>query len=85
MAPNGPQRLEVLPHLAIEVLPGRQLRKGGAEVAPRRAVKAALTATALPWSEDGQGDDLTPTEGSLRPRVVLRGQGERAKVIDHTV
>src|SRR5262245_59538931 len=85
MQPKGYQRIEVLPHVAIELLPGRQLRKSRAQVALRIAVKAARTAKALPWAEDRQGHHLTPTEGGLRPRVLLRGKGDLAKVIDHNV
>jgi hypothetical protein len=43
----------LLPHLAIELLAGGQLRKGGPQMALRLAVKAPLTAKALPLPEQG--------------------------------
>jgi len=82
---KGHQRLVMLPHLAMVLLPEGQLRKGRAQVALRLAVKATLTAKPLPWSKDGQGDRLTPTEGRLGSRVLLRRQGGLAKVINHDV
>ena len=67
------------------VAPGGPLRKGHAQVAPRIAVKTALTAKALPWSEDCQGHHLAPPEGDRRPRVSLKRQGGLAKIIDHDI
>jgi hypothetical protein len=71
--------------LPIVLLPRRQRRKGRPEMARCIAVKAALTAKALPRPAQGQGDHLTPAEGRLGTRVGLGGQGEPAKVIDHNV
>jgi hypothetical protein len=55
----------LLADLPIVLLPRGQLRKGRPEMALRIAVKAALTAKALPLPEQGQGDHLTPAEGRL--------------------
>jgi hypothetical protein len=85
MPHNGRQRRVMLTHLAIVLFPGRQLRKGRPQMVLRRAVKAALTANALPLSAYGQGHHLTSAEGGLRSRVSLKGQGGRAKVIHHNV
>src|SRR4029453_8841535 len=49
------------------------------------AVKAPLTAKALPLPEQGQGHHLTPAQGRLRAWVRLGRQREHAKVIDHHV
>src|SRR5215471_2979897 len=70
----------LLTDLPMVLLPRRQLRKGRPEVALRIAVKAALTPKALPLPEQGQGDDLTPAQGSLGAGVWLGGQSSRAKV-----
>src|SRR5262245_6246610 len=75
----------MLPHLLIALLPGGQLREGGPQVALSIAIKAVLTAKALPLPEHGQGHDFTSAEGGLRSRMALRGQGGLAKVIDHDV
>jgi hypothetical protein len=82
---KGHQRIVMLSHLALVLLPEGQRRQGGAQVALRLAVKAALTAKPLPLAKDGQGYCLTPTEGGLGPRVLLRGQRGLAKVINHDV
>src|SRR5215471_4815777 len=50
-----------------------------------RAIKAALTAQALPLPAQGQSHHLTPAEGRLGARVGRGGQRERAKVIDQHV
>jgi hypothetical protein len=55
----------LLPHLAIELLAGGQLRKGGPEMALCIAVKAPLIAKALPLPEQGQGHHLAPAQGGL--------------------
>src|SRR5262245_18656603 len=75
----------LLTHLPIVLLPRRQLRKGCSEMALRIAVKAALTAKALPLPEQGQGDHLTPAQGRLGTWVWRGGQREHAKVIDQNV
>ena len=55
----------MLPHLAIALLPARQGRKGRPEMALRRAVKASLTAKALPLAEYGHGHHLAAAQGGL--------------------
>src|SRR5262249_31406152 len=76
----------VLPaDLPIVLLPCGQRRKGGPQMALCIAVKAALTAKALPLPEQRQGHHLTPAEGCLGARVEVGGQRALAKVIDHHV
>src|SRR5262245_13077854 len=75
----------MLPHLAVELLPCRQLGEGGLEMALGIAVKAPLTAKALPLPEQGQGEHLAPAQGRLGARVWLGGQRELAKVINYNV
>jgi hypothetical protein len=82
---NGHQRLVMLPHLAVELLPCRQLWEGGLEMALGIAVKAPLTVKALPLPEQGQGDHLAPAQGRLGARGWLGWQRELAKVINHNV
>ena len=72
----------LLADLPILLLSGGQRRKGGPEMALGIAVKAALTAKALPLPAQSQGDHLTPAEGRLGARVGRGGQSEHAKVID---
>ena len=75
----------LLADLPIVLFPGGQRWKGGPEMALGIAIKAALTAKALPLPAQGQGHHLTPAEGRLGARVELGGQSELAKVIDHHV
>jgi hypothetical protein len=75
----------LLADLAIALLPGGQRRKGAPEMTLCIAVKAALTAEALPLSAYGQGHHLAPAQGSLWSRVWLRGQRGLAKVVYHNV
>ena len=75
----------LLAALPIELLPGGQSREGGPEMTLGLAVKAALTAKALPLPEHRQGHHLTPAQGGLRSRVWLGGQRGLAKVVCHNV
>ena len=75
----------LLAELPIVLLPGGQRRKGGPEMALRIAIKAPLTAKALPLPEQGQGHHLTPAQGCLGARVWLGGQRGLAKVVCHHV
>jgi hypothetical protein len=54
-------------------------------VALGMAVKAALTAKALPLSTHGQGHDLAPAERALRPRMSRREPGGRATIVSHDI
>jgi hypothetical protein len=68
---QGPDKMQkkgdqggVLPtDLPIVLLPRGQRRKGGPEMTLGIAIKASLTTKTLPLPEQGQGDDLTPTQG----------------------
>jgi hypothetical protein len=82
---NGHQGLMLLPHLAVELLSRGQLRKGGPQMTLRIAIKAALTAKALPLPEHSQSHDFAPAERGLRARTGLRRQGGLAKIVDHDV
>src|SRR5262245_4352510 len=82
---KGHQCLVLLPHLAVELLPRGQLWKSGPQVTLCIAIKAPLTAKALPLPKHGQGHDFAPAERSLRSRALLRGQGSLAKIVYHDV
>ncbi len=69
----------LLAHLPIVLLPRRQLRKGCSEMALRIAVKAALTAKALPLPEQGQGDHLTRLRAAWGPGCGAGGKESMQK------
>jgi hypothetical protein len=64
----------LLAELPLALLPGGPRRKGGPEMALRRAIKAPLTAKALPLPDQGQGHHRTPAQGGLGARVELGGK-----------
>src|SRR5262245_16846439 len=82
---TGYQRVMMLAHLPMKLLPGRQLRKGHPQVVLRIAVKPPLAPKALPWPEDCQCQYLTATEGSRGARLALDRQGGLAEIIHHHV
>src|SRR5262249_56781826 len=75
----------MLADLPIELLPRGQLRQGGTEMALRVAVKATLTAQALPLPEHSPGHHLTPAERGLGARMQYGRQRGLAKVVYHNV
>ena len=79
------QRIVVLPHLAMELLPGGPRRQGRPPGTSGIAIAATLPATARPWAAQGPGHHRAATEGCLRPRVALPRQGGLAKSIDPNV
>ena len=66
---KGHQRLVLRPPLAVALLARGQRRKGGPQVTLCIAIKATLTAKALPLPAEGQGHHFAPAERGLRPRV----------------